>query len=239
MYSFSSEDTLTVDKFGNDGFFVDIGAGDGSTWSNSKLVAEIGWRGVCIECDEVKLNRLRSLYEGNKNVKVADVVVNTSNINDVLNGNDVPESPELISVDIDGIDSWIVCEILKYRKPKWLIVEINHYIKPPIRFCVNKNDDWIWGRNAVFGASVQHYCDILTPNGYSLIHILVGNAIFSSIDKPSGSASEIWEREAVPLMVACNGEHAIPNSWGGIEDVIKIMGGKTDIYSISRSRLFK
>jgi len=32
-----------------DGYFVDIGAHDGVTFSNSKFFEEIGWKGVCIE----------------------------------------------------------------------------------------------------------------------------------------------------------------------------------------------
>ncbi|MDC1142803.1 FkbM family methyltransferase [Planctomycetota bacterium] len=32
-----------------DGFFVDIGAHDGVTYSNSKYFEELGWRGVCVE----------------------------------------------------------------------------------------------------------------------------------------------------------------------------------------------
>jgi FkbM family methyltransferase len=32
-----------------DGYFVDIGAHDGTTFSNSKFFEEIGWTGVCVE----------------------------------------------------------------------------------------------------------------------------------------------------------------------------------------------
>src|SRR6476646_7407217 len=32
-----------------DGFFVDVGSGDGTNWSNTKALEEKGWHGICID----------------------------------------------------------------------------------------------------------------------------------------------------------------------------------------------
>ena len=32
-----------------DGFFVDVGSGDGTYWSNTKALEEKGWHGICID----------------------------------------------------------------------------------------------------------------------------------------------------------------------------------------------
>lgn len=52
-YSQDKQDITIYQKylypFGNNGFFVDIGANDGKTFSNSLLYEELGWQGVCVE----------------------------------------------------------------------------------------------------------------------------------------------------------------------------------------------
>lgn len=52
-YSQDKQDIIIYQKylhaFGNNGFFVDIGANDGITFSNSLLYEELGWQGVCVE----------------------------------------------------------------------------------------------------------------------------------------------------------------------------------------------
>jgi FkbM family methyltransferase len=42
------------------GYFVDIGAHDGTTFSNSKFFEELGWDGVCIEPNPKIFNTLQS-----------------------------------------------------------------------------------------------------------------------------------------------------------------------------------
>lgn len=51
-YSQFEQDKFVYEKYfinKNKGYFVDIGAHDGVTFSNSKFFEELGWKGVCIE----------------------------------------------------------------------------------------------------------------------------------------------------------------------------------------------
>jgi len=51
-YSQFEQDKFVYEKYfinKNKGYFVDIGAYDGVTFSNSKFFEELGWKGVCIE----------------------------------------------------------------------------------------------------------------------------------------------------------------------------------------------
>ena len=69
MYSQSQEEKIILDYFGNHvGTFVDIGANDGKTFSNTRALAERGWKGVCIEPDPEAFARLKALYDGHKGV---------------------------------------------------------------------------------------------------------------------------------------------------------------------------
>jgi hypothetical protein len=214
-YSFSNEDEIVFRRFGGGpgNFFVDIGASDGIMWSNSRMLAESGWRGVCVECDEVKMASLRALYPDGGTVKAIQQKVNRENVNKMLAECNVPKEIELLSLDIDGMDAWVLIEILKKRQPQMLVVEINQYVMPPFRFCVKYDPNWTWGVNQIFGASVQHYHDILSTRGYGLSHILPANAIFERGAQDRKSVAKMWEEEYVPAMIALNGEHAMPMTW--------------------------
>jgi FkbM family methyltransferase len=49
-YSQCGQDTKLLQLFGDKkGFFVDVGAHDGVTLSNTKLLEENGWKGICVE----------------------------------------------------------------------------------------------------------------------------------------------------------------------------------------------
>jgi FkbM family methyltransferase len=51
-YSQDKQDVLIFEKYlknRENGYFVDIGANDGKTFSNSLLYEEMGWNGVCVE----------------------------------------------------------------------------------------------------------------------------------------------------------------------------------------------
>ena len=51
-YSQFEQDKFTYENYFQDtkeGYFVDIGAHDGTTFSNSRFFEELGWSGVCVE----------------------------------------------------------------------------------------------------------------------------------------------------------------------------------------------
>ena len=53
-YSQNNEEDLICQHFaGKTGSFLDIGAYDGITFSNTRRLAELGWKGVCVEASPV------------------------------------------------------------------------------------------------------------------------------------------------------------------------------------------
>jgi len=58
-----------------DGYFVDIGAHDGVSFSNSKFFEELGWKGVCIEPNPQTFNEL----ENNRNSSTQCIMKAISN----------------------------------------------------------------------------------------------------------------------------------------------------------------
>ena len=62
-YSQYNQDIILYNNFFKDvdnGYFVDIGAHDGTTFSNSKFFEELGWKGVCVEPNPLVFSTLQS-----------------------------------------------------------------------------------------------------------------------------------------------------------------------------------
>lgn len=63
MHSQSNEEHVILEYFkGYVGTFIDIGANDGITFSNTRALAERGWKGVLIDCDPEAFAKLEKLY---------------------------------------------------------------------------------------------------------------------------------------------------------------------------------
>jgi len=79
MYSQYDEEKAISDYFGGkkDGRFLDLGAYDGKTFSNTFALAECGWRGVCVEASPQCFYALQKTYRANPNINLVCAAVNT------------------------------------------------------------------------------------------------------------------------------------------------------------------
>lgn len=67
MHSQNNEEQVILDYFKDfTGAFIDIGANDGKTFSNTRALAERGWKGVLVEPSPKAFEKLKSLYDGHK-----------------------------------------------------------------------------------------------------------------------------------------------------------------------------
>ena len=68
-YSQYREDLIVFDYFnGKVGNLLDLGANDGITFSNSRLLIENGWGGVLVEASPLTFKKLETLYENSSKV---------------------------------------------------------------------------------------------------------------------------------------------------------------------------
>lgn len=66
-YSQNNEQSVILKYFkGRKGYFVDIGANDGETLSNTRALAIEGWSGVCVEPEPIAFDKLHNLYKDSK-----------------------------------------------------------------------------------------------------------------------------------------------------------------------------
>src|SRR3990167_11406135 len=76
MYSQHDEERIILEYVGNQkGRFLDIGAYNGITFSNTRKLSELGWSGVCIEPDPISFSKLMEVYDGNPNVQLVNMAI--------------------------------------------------------------------------------------------------------------------------------------------------------------------
>lgn len=75
-YSQNNEQEIILKYFGDyKGQFLDIGANDGVTLSNTRALAKKGWKGVLLEPSKSAYGKLNALYENNTNILVLEAAI--------------------------------------------------------------------------------------------------------------------------------------------------------------------
>src|SRR5690606_28043915 len=80
-----------------------------------------------------------------------------------------PKELDLLSVDIDGNDYWVLKEILKEYTPRVIVCEYNAYYKPPRRWVMKYNPDHTWDGTSYQGASLQSITNLCNGHNYALV----------------------------------------------------------------------
>jgi FkbM family methyltransferase len=91
--------------------FIDIGANDGVTLSNTRALSELGWRGVFVEPSPKSFDRLKKNYEGLKGFYFYNVALGDHNGNAILQ-----ESSSLLSSsDIGLVSTFEASEMQRFK----------------------------------------------------------------------------------------------------------------------------
>lgn len=160
IYSQKGEE-LIIENIFNDlkiskGFCVEFGAYDGTIVSNTKKLRNNGWNACLVDCDffspEVDVYRL-----------------NKNNINHYFSSKSVPKFFELLSVDVDGIDIFLIDEMLKIFSPKVIVTEFNRFFEKNVSKSVKYDDNFVWeGGTIYYGSSYGAFEKMFKKNGYSI-----------------------------------------------------------------------
>jgi hypothetical protein len=152
-----------------DKFAVEFGIGDGTECCTRNLFVNHGWAGLLIEGSEPYVANAKSLYKDNSKVNAVCSYIRLDNILEIFRENNVPESPDLLVVDIDGNDYWILERILTACRPRVIISEYSSRWVPPIDWVMPYNANHVWDGSAYFGASLSAFVRLARSNGYTLV----------------------------------------------------------------------
>jgi len=160
---------------------VEFGAWDGKYLSNTwHLINEKGWKGVLVEGDEGRADRLAASHAGRAGeVFVVNAFVGWEgehSLDAILGRTPIPQSFDVLSIDIDGNDWHVWNGLAKYR-PRLVVVEFNPSASNELYFVQDADP------NLSQGASLLAFIELGKQKGYELVATTYANAFFVLADE--------------------------------------------------------
>lgn len=150
-------------------YLVDFGASSlNAGLSNSKYLLDKGWKGLLMD----------GKSDGNPLIK--EEFITAENICQLFEKYETPKEFDLLSIDIDGNDVWVLESILKGGyKPRVIINEFNGCIPVGVNKTIKYNPSHAWGENDYYGGSFEAFKILLNKFDYTLVHqVATTNMIF-------------------------------------------------------------
>ena len=168
--------------------FLEIGVGD-NTEANTRFIFErTSPKGLVIDSIqdlEIKIKKNLAVWRGELNI--INKSVNSDNIIDILKFNDAMNDLDLFSLDIDGIDYWILNE-LPNNFSKIAIIEYNPVFGSDMEVSVPNIDNFDRTKyhysNLCFGMSLKAAIKIMENKNFYFVgsNLFRNNAFFISND---------------------------------------------------------
>lgn len=151
-------------------YIIDIGASGGSEGDPVfQFICNKELKGLCIEPRTQLIDSLRDRIAPSFLIHTG--FATPLNVIDIFQMYDVPESPDILKIDIDGYDLEVLRAILTKYKPKIIIAEINEKIPPPIRFEVKFKESYLWDNSHFYGFSIASGEKVMNQYGYKILRI--------------------------------------------------------------------
>lgn len=149
-------------------YLVDFGASSlNMGLSNSKYLLEKGWNGLLMD------------GKSDGNPLIREEFITAENICDLFRKYLTPVEFDLLSIDIDGNDVWVLEKILTEYKPRVIINEYNGCIPVGINKTIKYNPNHSWGENDYYGGSFEAFKVLAKKFGYTLVYqVATTNMIF-------------------------------------------------------------
>jgi hypothetical protein len=197
VYSQNDEDGILQEIFRRIGArsrrFVEIGVESGVE-NNTLALLYSGWRGLWIEAQDSYLAAIRERFPrwlGEGRLALKGAIVTAENLNGILRAAGMQGEIDLLSVDIDGNDYYLL-ESLAAVEPRVVVVEYNARFAPPIRWRIAYEPEFRWSGSDHCGASLETLNDLMAKKGYALVgcNITGVNAFFVRRDLAQGKFQE-------------------------------------------------
>ncbi|HEY0799124.1 MAG TPA: hypothetical protein VGD50_08235 [Candidatus Baltobacteraceae bacterium] len=188
-FSQNGEDGIIAEIFRRIGttnrFSVEIGVEDGRECNTALLLRDEGWSGVLVEGSPQRFERLRRRFSRFHGVHPINAYVDVENVAELLTQAGVPERFDLLSVDTDGNDWWLLRELLSRFRPRVVIAEVNPFYPPPARWVMPYDPAHRWDDTTYFGASLCSMVDLHHEHGYAFVALdcNITNAFFVDRDE--------------------------------------------------------
>lgn len=171
-YSQNGEDGMLEAILGElgveQGWVVEIGAGDGMLYSAARRLVEHGWAAVLIEGGDREYAALQRVSLGFPRVRCLHQRITLApevNLNAILARCRTPHDFDVFVLDVDGNDYWF-WKHLQFQ-PKVVVVEYNSAFDTSVT--IPYDADFVWDGTQFYGASAPAFEQLGRAKGYDLI----------------------------------------------------------------------
>lgn len=172
VYSQNGEDGILEEIFrrigSTDRYLVEFGAGDGAQNCTRHLVERLGWRGLWMEGSATDVQKAQAQF-AHLPLTIHERFLTAANVVSCFQAGNVPTKFDLLVVDIDSIDYWLVQKITRRYQPRVIAVEYNAFFEPGQYWVMPNIAGHIWDRTRYYGASLDAMCELLNRRGYALV----------------------------------------------------------------------
>jgi hypothetical protein len=148
--------------------FVEFGIESGVE-GNCVLLAQRGWSGLFIEPDDDAHAALAARYAPMADrVTCLKAAVTRENINALFAEGGVAREPDVVSIDVDGVDYWL-WDALEHL-PRVLVIEYNAALGFDDALTVPYDPSHRWDGTSYMGASLAALTALGHRRGYRLVH---------------------------------------------------------------------
>lgn len=159
---------------------VEMCCGTAAECNATNLIINHNWGGLLLDGNEKNIaqgktffNRLMTHY---RHPRLMSAWITKSNINDLIRDNIIAGEIDLFSLDIDGIDYWLL-KSLEIITPRVIILEAHMWLGPDLEYTVPYSDDFVIGSREFEGsltrmhggASVRAFKSLCEEKGYRLV----------------------------------------------------------------------
>jgi len=163
IYSQNGEDGITLEIIKRlnieNGFYVEFGTDNGSECNTRVLREKYNWKGLLMDGSHQ-----------NDNINLKKEYITRENIVSLFEKYDVPKKFNLLNIDIDFNDFYVLYQILKNYSMDIIILEYNAFFHPNQDSIIKYDPNGGWDGTNYFGASLLSFTKLLNKFDYSLIY---------------------------------------------------------------------
>ena len=142
-------------------YYVEFGAADGVLHCNTwYLRTQKNWSGLLLDCG----------WE-NKEINLHKRKIEKDNVLLIFKEFEVPEEFDFLCVDMDGMDFYMVEQILTKYKPRVIMAETNVRFRPDESYVINYDPNWVWDGRKWYGVSPFAYKKLVNKFDYTPIYL--------------------------------------------------------------------
>jgi hypothetical protein len=153
-------------------YAVEICAGDGIECNAANLIVNHGWRGLLFDGNAAKIRTGRAFYSRHLNTlphppQLVSAWIDTTNVNTLIAAQGITGEIDLLSLDMDGVDYWIL-NAITCLSPRVIVLEYNARLGPVRAVSVPYRANFV-AQGGYWGASLAAFVQLNRQKGYRLI----------------------------------------------------------------------